>query len=91
LLVVFFGEGVFAGTVAAAAARVDGAGALLVVGSSLTVFSGFRFVRRAAQRGVPIAIVNLEATRGDALAALRVAAPAGEVLPALLGALARAS
>jgi hypothetical protein len=47
------------------------------------VFSGFRFVRRAAQCDLPIAIVNLGPTRGDPLATLRVDSRAGELLPGL--------
>ncbi|MEO8888223.1 MAG: hypothetical protein ABI429_02880, partial [Jatrophihabitantaceae bacterium] len=58
--------------------------ALVVVGSSLTVLSGLRFVRRAAALGTPIAIVNQGATRGDEFARVRVDGPLGEVLPALL-------
>jgi NAD-dependent protein deacetylase/lipoamidase sirtuin 4 len=81
--VVFFGGGVPEPTLAAAWALLDEAEALLVVGSSLAVWSGFRFVRRAAERGLPIAIVNLGPTRADPLAHLRVEAPAGQVLSAL--------
>jgi NAD-dependent SIR2 family protein deacetylase len=43
-----------------------------VAGSSLTVFSGFRFVRHAAARGMPIAIINRGRTRGDELATVKV-------------------
>lgn len=82
--VVFFGEGVPAPVVQAAFAMVDAAEVLLVAGTSLTVWSGYRFVRRAAERGVPVAIVNLGPTRGDALATLKVEAPVHEALPALL-------
>jgi NAD-dependent SIR2 family protein deacetylase len=57
--------------------------ALLVVGSSLAVFSGYRFVRRAAERRVPIAIVNRGPTRGDGEATIKVDAFAGELLPLL--------
>ncbi len=57
---------------------------MLVLGSSLTVMSGLRFVRRAARLGVPVAIVNQGATRGDELADVRVDAPLGEVLPLLV-------
>jgi NAD-dependent SIR2 family protein deacetylase len=46
--------------------------ALLVLGSSLTVFSGFRFVDRAAKEGKPIAIINRGRTRGDSLATVRI-------------------
>lgn len=79
--VVFFGENVPRPRLADALALCDGAERLLVVGSSLEVFSGYRFVRRAAAQGQPIAIVNLGATRGDADAALRVEALAGRILP----------
>ncbi|HKS99419.1 MAG TPA: NAD-dependent protein deacetylase [Rugosimonospora sp.] len=82
--VVFFGETVPAARVADCFALVEAARALLVLGSSLTVMSGRRFVLRAAQRGIPVAIVNQGATRGDGYAALRVDAPLGEVLPALV-------
>ncbi|MDZ7802034.1 MAG: NAD-dependent protein deacetylase [Trueperaceae bacterium] len=81
--VVFFGENVPKDRVARGWAMVDAAEALLVVGSSLTVFSGYRFVRRARQRGVPIAIVNDGPTRGDDDATLRLHARLGEVLPRL--------
>jgi NAD-dependent SIR2 family protein deacetylase len=67
---------------------LEEAGALLVVGSSLEVFSGFRFVRRAAEQGKPVAIVNLGPTRGDPLATVRVELPAGKALGALADALA---
>jgi NAD-dependent deacetylase sirtuin 4 len=79
--VVFFGETVPRARVEAGLAAVEAAEALLVVGSSLTVFSGFRFVRRAAELGRPIAILNLGETRGDPLAAIKLDARAGAVLP----------
>ncbi|MFC6288165.1 NAD-dependent protein deacetylase [Nocardioides sp. GCM10027113] len=74
--VVFFGENVPAPRVercyAAVDALADTDGALLVAGSSLTVMSGLRFVRRAAKLGVPVVIVNRGTTRGDELAAYKV-------------------
>jgi NAD-dependent SIR2 family protein deacetylase len=70
---------------------LDSAAALVVVGSSLTVWSGFRFVRYANERGLPIVVVNLSETRADRLAALCVPARAGEILPALARALGAAS
>jgi len=85
--VVFFGENVPRPRVDSAFDLVDRAGALLVVGSSLTVFSGWRFVRRAHERGVPVAVVNLGPTRGDPLATVRLEAAAGEVLPVVARAL----
>lgn len=78
--VVFFGENVPAPRVQQAMASLDGARALVIVGSSLMVFSGFRFARAAARQGVPIVIVNLGKTRADELSALRVAGNVGEVL-----------
>jgi NAD+-dependent protein deacetylase sirtuin 4 len=81
--VVFFGEAVPRAVVDAAFRLFDEAEALLVVGSSLAVFSGYRFVRRAAERGLPIGIVNLGSCRGDAHAAARVDGPAGRVLSSL--------
>ena len=85
--VVFFGDNVPKPRVEAAFARLDAADALLVAGSSLTVYSGYRFVLRAAARGIPVAIVNLGESRGDAHATVRVDAPAAEVLTGLAGAL----
>jgi NAD-dependent SIR2 family protein deacetylase len=81
--VVFFGESVPAARVADAYARVAAADALLVVGTSLKVFSGYRFVRAAADRSVPVAIVNRGVTRGDPLATVKVNGPCGPALDAL--------
>lgn len=81
--VVFFGGSVPRDTLDAAWALFDRAQLLLVAGSSLTVFSGYRFVRRAAERGVPVAIVNLGPTRGDPHAQLRIDERCGIVLPQL--------
>ncbi|HEY6173653.1 MAG TPA: Sir2 family NAD-dependent protein deacetylase, partial [Kofleriaceae bacterium] len=85
--VVFFGGSVPRPTLDAAWSLFDRAEVLLVVGSSLTVFSGFRFVRRAADRGIPVAILNRGPTRGDDHAAVRLDARAGIALPALARAL----
>lgn len=85
--VVFFGESVPQIVVDAAYALLSKAEVLLVIGSSLAVFSGYRFVRRAAQNGVPIAIINLGATRADDLADVRVEARLGQALPRLARAL----
>lgn len=85
--VVFFGGNVAEPTLSSAWALLSEAAALLVVGSSLTVYSGFRFVRRAHEQGLPIGIVNLGPTRGDALANARLSAPVGQVLPRLVAAL----
>ena len=79
--VVFFGDGVAGSTTVEAMRRVEQADALLVVGSSLMVFSGFRFCRVAAAAGKPIAAVNLGITRADDLLALKVDASAEQLLP----------
>lgn len=81
--VVFFGESVPKEKVVYAMSRVDEADAMLVVGSSLTVWSGFRFAKRAHERGVPIAIVNVGPTRADDLATLKIEQRAGAVLAAV--------
>jgi NAD-dependent SIR2 family protein deacetylase len=86
--VVFFGGNVPEQTLARAWALFDEAAVLLVVGSSLAVYSGFRFVRRASERGVPIAVVNLGPTRADPLAHARIEERAGDVLPQLAARLA---
>ncbi|TDB70860.1 NAD-dependent protein deacetylase [Micromonospora sp. KC723] len=81
--VVFFGEAVPADRVARCFAMVARARALLVLGSSLTVLSGRRFVLRAARQGIPVVIVNRGPTRGDGYATLRVDAALGGLLPAV--------
>lgn len=81
--VVFFGEGVPREVVDDAFGLLDQAECLLIVGSSLAVFSGYRFARRAAERGLAIAVVNLGESRGDGHATLRVDGRAGDVLPRL--------
>ena len=85
--VVFFGENVPRERVEACYGLVDRAQALLVLGSSLTVMSGLRFVRYAAKHGKAVAIVNQGRTRGDGHATLRLDAPLGATLTALCAAL----
>jgi NAD-dependent SIR2 family protein deacetylase len=82
--VVFFGENVPAERVRRCYELVDSASALLVLGSSLTVMSGLRFVRRAAQAGTPVLIVNRGETRGDRYAEVRVDLPLGRALTELV-------
>ncbi|MER7485905.1 NAD-dependent protein deacetylase [Streptomyces sp. NPDC126497] len=81
--VVFFGENVPPRRVAHCRALVREASSLLVLGSSLTVMSGLRFVRQAAQAGTPVLIVNRDPTRGDRHAVTRVALPLGAALTAV--------
>jgi NAD-dependent SIR2 family protein deacetylase len=89
--IVYFGESVSKDVVGHAYSVVDAAHALLVAGSSLTVFSGLRFVRHAAARGIPIAIINRGPTRGDALATVKVDAGCSELLALLADELSSAS
>jgi NAD-dependent SIR2 family protein deacetylase len=78
--VVFFGENVPKERVEAAFAALEAAKLLLVVGSSLMVFSGYRFVRAAARLGRPIAVVNRGHTRADAHACIKLEGEAGRSL-----------
>ncbi|MFI2507160.1 NAD-dependent protein deacetylase [Streptomyces sp. NPDC018972] len=78
--VVFFGENVPPQRVEHCRALVREAASLLVLGSSLTVMSGLRFVRQAARAGTPVLIVNRDPTRGDRHAVTRVALPLGTAL-----------
>jgi NAD-dependent SIR2 family protein deacetylase len=79
--VVFFGDGVAAKVTDQAFGELARADALLIVGSSLMVFSGFRFCRAAAAAGKPVAMVNLGKTRADDLIGLKIAQSAEHVLP----------
>jgi len=81
--VVFFGESVPADRVQHCFGLTERSKALLVLGSSLTVMSGRRFVLRAVKHGIPVVIVNQGPTRSDDVATHRVDAPLGLVLPAL--------
>ncbi len=81
--VVFFGENVPRRRVEACYAMVERASSLVVLGSSLTVMSGLRYVRHAAKLQLPVVIVNQGATRGDAYATATLDARLGQVLPAL--------
>jgi len=78
--VVFFGERVPPERVQRAFAALEAADAMLVVGSSLTVYSGFRFAQAAAQAGKPIAAVNLGRTRADDFLTLKIAARCADAL-----------
>ena len=82
--VVFFGENVPRDRVDTALAHLARSDAMLVAGSSLMVFSGFRFVQAAAQSGKPVVAVNLGRTRADDLLALKVTLPCAEALAFLL-------
>lgn len=86
--VVFFGGSVPAATVEACKTAVDEADALLVVGSSLQVYSGFRFCRYAAAGGKGLALLNPGLTRADALADLKLGSDCAPVLSAVAEALA---
>lgn len=70
--VVFFGENVPRERVAATLAALESADAMLVVGSSLMVYSGYRFARQARERGLPLALLTRGVTRADAIASLKL-------------------
>ena len=82
--VVFFGENVPRDRVDAAFRHLENADAVLIVGSSLMVYSGFRFVQQAVSLGKPVAAINLGRTRADALLALKVEEPCESALSFLL-------
>jgi len=82
--VVFFGESVPRERVDACFAALEASRAVLVLGSSLAVMSGYRFVRRAAARGIPVGVVTRGATRGDAEASVRLDAPLTPTLARLV-------
>ena len=82
--VVFFGENVPRPRAEACYAMVERASSVVVLGSSLTVMSGFRYVRHAAKSGLPVAIVNQGPTRGDAYATGTLDAPLVQVLTTLV-------
>lgn len=88
--VVFFGHNVARPIVERAFRWVDEASALLVVGTSLAVFSGYRFLLRAHERGIPIVIVNRGEVRGEAHARVKIEGSTGDVLVRLRDALLRA-
>ncbi|MUL68387.1 NAD-dependent deacetylase [Mycobacterium sp. CBMA 234] len=81
--IVYFGDSVPKDRVQQAYSLVDAADALLVAGSSLTVFSGYRFVRHAAAAGKPVAIINRGPTRGDELATVKMDSGCSEILAML--------
>jgi NAD-dependent SIR2 family protein deacetylase len=82
--VVFFGENVPRSRVEGAMAHLARADAMLVVGSSLMVYSGLRFVHAAVRLGLPVVAVSLGRTRADDLLQFRMAAPCGDALAFLL-------
>jgi len=86
--VVFFGENVPPDIVRDAWAVFDAGEVLLVIGSSLTVYSGRRFIDRAQREGKPIGIINVGPTRADEVASIKLEAPIGEALSLIAASLA---
>ena len=82
--VVFFGESVPHARVETAFSMVESCASLIVLGSSLTVFSGYRFVKHARSKNKPVAILNQGKTRGDPLAQIVIDKPLEECLPHLV-------
>ncbi len=85
--VTFYGETIPPARTRRAESAMQDADAVLVVGSSLMVFSAYRLVRNAARAGIPVFALNLGRTRADDLLAGKITAPAGEAVPALAAAL----
>ena len=81
--VVFYGESVPRARVEAAVAHLHRSDALLVVGSSLMVYSGFRFARMAAEAGMPLAALNLGRTRADDLLSLKIESDCAQAMAQL--------
>ena len=88
--VVFFGDSVPGERTSAARERVESASALLVVGSSVMVHSGYRLCTRAAESGKPLAALNAGKTRADHLFCLKAGEALQQMLPALADLLLRA-
>lgn len=82
--VVFYGDGVPRARLDSALDALAQSDALLVVGSSLMVYSGYRFCVKAAEQGKPVAAINLGRTRADAMLAVKLASPCGSALEQLL-------
>ena len=82
--VVFFGDNVLASVKDFIFSKLDESDKMLVVGSSLQVYSSFRFILGAKDRNIPIAILNIGETRGDKYADFKMNAQAGIVLPKLV-------
>ncbi len=82
--IVFFGENVPCGQVETALRRLDEADAILIIGSSLMAYSGFRFVEKGTRAGKPAAAVNIGRTRADALLSFKVESPCEAALSFLL-------
>ena len=83
--VVFFGENVPRDRYAAACRALDEADAMLAIGTSLMVYSGYRFARMAREKGLPLAIHTRGITRADAIATLKIDADCASVLSAAIG------
>ncbi len=82
--VVFFGENVPVSVVTECYDQVSKASKVLVIGSSLMVYSSFRFVKAAAERNIPIAAINDGSTRADSLFSFKIQARSSDALQAVL-------
>lgn len=83
--VVFFGDNVPKQRVEQIDRWLEHSDALLVLGSSLQVLSGYRIAAQAHERGLPVVIVNIGPTRADPMATMKLAAKCGDVVPLLFG------
>lgn len=82
--VVFFGDNVPASRVGNARKEVSKCDKMLVIGSSLYVFSAFRFINQAREERKPIGVINIGPTRADKLIDLKIEAKAGDILPKII-------
>ena len=81
--VVFFGGSIPGERVSHSREALHACRGLLVIGSSLQVYSGYRFCRWAKELGIPLFIANPGETRADAMADHRLHLPADAVVTAL--------
>lgn len=81
--IVFFGDSVPKDRILTIVRKINQSDGVLVLGSSLTVFSGYRITLQAKEVGLPVAIVNIGTTRSDHLADLKISAKCGDILPIL--------
>lgn len=81
--IIFFGDNVPKARIETVAKLICNSDGLLVLGSSLTVYSGYRILLNSHDLGLPIAIVNIGPTRGDNLAQIQISAKCGDVIPKL--------
>ena len=81
--IVFFGDNVPKHTAEKLANLICNSDALLILGSSLLVYSGYRILLHSHDLGTPIAIVNIGSVRGEDKAQLKISTKCGDIIPKL--------